>query len=257
MPNVQIIYKGTRQEIANYPVILTDRGEPPTPQEYAANAWERAIDNGLVDPDRKDEYEFRVTLLEVGYGPDNDLWPQTLLDGARGCAAVSDAAVSRLGPISASDSQYLVIARLLAESIELALKAYLRLHGYSEAQLMRIRHNLPRVLDAAVRRGFPKPHPTDVQLLRLLDATYGPQKLRYPRAPPINLPILCPVRELASEYLVHSFLFLGGSPTLLGDRSAKARGLFIDEVADYGVPSLADFRRDAAGVNLRSLGTVQ
>jgi len=162
-----------------------------------------------------------------------------------------------MAPVNASSPHYLTILFLLGQSIELALKSFLRSRGYTEAQLVRIKHNLPKSLRAAVNHGFPKPHPTDVQLLELLDATYGAQrKLQYHRASAVNLPLLRPVRALAGEYLVHSFMFLGGSPSNIGDRGPEVYGLFVDPTANYEGPSLADFRISADGVNLRSLSAV-
>lgn len=55
---------------------------------------------------------------------------------------------------------------LLGQAIETALKAFLRLHGFTEQQLKRAGHNLPKVLRLAVKFGLPKPHPIDLTLPR-------------------------------------------------------------------------------------------
>ena len=85
-------------------------------------------------------------VVTFGYGRTDDLWPFTLLDGARSFAAVADAAVVRLGRPDAGGPHYLTILFLLSQAIENALKSYLLIRGVTEDELMKIGHDLPRVL---------------------------------------------------------------------------------------------------------------
>lgn len=185
--------------------------------------------------------------ITLGYSGGNDLWPHTLFESARSSLAVADAAVARMGPLDLSGPHVLTVLFLLAQSIELSLKSFLRVRGYSEDQLKSnggLGHRLCDALDHAITEGF-QSHQTDLQLLRVLDTTYATKRLQYHRASPIRLPLLRPTRELAHEYLlkVHVPLF----------RSSDERGMSIDPAADYGESSLAEFRVGAAGVDLLRL----
>lgn len=252
---VEIIEKNTRRPVATYPVDLTNRAEPPTNSECAANAWSQAVAAGLVDPQRRAEYDILVGV-SFGYAPDNDVWPMTLLMGARSSAAAADATVRQLGPLTSSHPVYLTTLFLLGQSIETALKAYLRLRCFSEEQLVRAGHNLVRVQRLAVKFGFPKPHSADLRLLELLNTSYNDQrKLQYHRAGAMKFPMLAPIRELAAEYIVHSHLSMAGSVPLLADRCPDAYGLYIDPSANYGAPTLAEHRANARGIDLNSIPT--
>ena len=252
---VEIIEKKTRRPVATYPVDLTNRAEPPAHSECAANAWSRAVAEGLVDPQKKAEYDILVGV-SFGYNPDNDVWPMTLLMGARSSAAAADATVRALGPLAASHPVYLTTLFLLGQSIETSLKAYLCLRGFNETQLVRAGHNLPGVLRLAAKFGFPKPHAADLRLLELLNTTYsGQRKLQYHRASAMTFPMLAPTRELAAEYIVHSHKFMAGPVSLLADRSPDAYGLYIDPNAKYGGPTLTEHRANARVMDLKSIPT--
>jgi hypothetical protein len=115
------------------------------------------------------------------------------------------------------------------------------MRGVSEAELMKIGHDLPRVLAHAEAADWPTPHPADYFLLRVIDGCYRHQKqLQYHRAREINLPLLRPVRELAHEYIGPHYRFGSDEPI-----SASTAGWSIDPEADYGGPTLAQFREAA------------
>ena len=57
------------------------------------------------------------SIVTFGYGRANDLWPFTLIDGARSYAAVADAGVVRLGRPDAGGPHYLTILFLLGQAI--------------------------------------------------------------------------------------------------------------------------------------------
>jgi len=241
--SVEIRERGTFRVVATYDIDAATLRGPPTPKKYGDEAWAQAVTAGRVDPLRRSDYDVIVPLVILGYGPETDLWPMTLHQSAQSFAAVADAAVSQLGRLDDSSSLYLTVLFLLAQAIELALKAFLRFGGYSEDQLVDLGHDLARLVYKARELGLPKPHhPADVRLLELLNDTYLQQrKLQFQRASEIRLPLMRPVRELAAEYIC-SFPLSQISPISS-----------IDPAADYGGPSLADFRSQARGTDLRSV----
>ena len=81
-------------------------------------------------------------------GSEDTLTAGTLIDGARMYAAAADAVNDKL------PNSLHVLSHLLGTSIELALKAYLRHSGYSEKQLVKIGHDLGKLLDHAVNHGL-------------------------------------------------------------------------------------------------------
>jgi hypothetical protein len=181
----------------------------------------------------------RVTTF--GYGPKNDLWPFTLIEGARSFAAIADAGVVRLGRPDPGSPHYPTILFLLSQAIETALKSILLMRGVTEAELMKIGHDLPRVLAHTAGAGWPAPHPADHFLLTVIDGCYRHQKqLQYHRAREIKLPLLRPVRELAHEYIGPHYRLGPDEPV-----SASTAGWSIDPAADYGGPTLAQFREAA------------
>lgn len=188
----------------------------------------------------------REYVLTLGYAQDNDVWPVTLLEGALSFARVTDAAVATFGPVDNGSSDALTILFLLAQSIELTLKAFLQPRGYDQEKLRKeIGHNLPKALRAAVSVRFPQPHPSDEKLLQLLDDTYrGRRRLQYRVASALRLPLLRPVRELAELYLVETHRAL----TCRIADPCEVRGLGIDPAADYGPTSLEQFRAGAENV---------
>lgn len=195
-----------------------------------------------------------------GYGPRDAVWPITLLHAALSFARVADAAVISLGPVSAASADGLTVLLLLAQSMELSLKAFLlktlaQPKGYEEkgkeGLTKKIGHSLPKALSAAVAIGFPPPHPSDEKLLQVLDTTYAAgRRLQYRVPGALRVPPLRPVRELAQLYLqeVHRWGHCG-----IAD-PRRVPGLGIDPAADYGVPSLEQFRIGAENLSdLRDL----
>jgi hypothetical protein len=65
----------------------------------------------------------------------------------------------------------------------------------TEAELLKIGHDLPRVLAHAETAGWPTQHPADHFLLKVIDRCYRHQKqLQYHRARELRMPLLRPVR---------------------------------------------------------------
>jgi hypothetical protein len=183
--------------------------------------------------------------VTFGHGPSDDLWFFTLLDGARSFAAIADAAVARLGRPDASGPHYLTVLFLLSQAIENALKSYLLIRGIPEKELMKIGHHLPRVLARAETAEWRTRHPSDRFLLKVIDSSYRSQKrLQYHRASEMTLPLLRPVRELVQEYIgrlrtpvLHECVANDLPP------NASTAGWSIDPDADYGGPTLDQFRQ--------------
>jgi hypothetical protein len=179
----------------------------------------------------------------LGHAPHNDLWPWTLFNAAKSFAVVADAATVKLGPLDVGSAHYLTILFLLAQSIELALKAFLRGRGTDQEKLKDIGHALPKALSTAVKVGFRPPHSADLKLLELLDTTYRVRKrLQYPVASSFKMPLVRPVRELAQLYLTEVLRAVCGLVDL-----RAVEGLAIDPVADYGSTTLEQFRVGAEG----------
>jgi hypothetical protein len=110
---VEIIERHTGHSVATYPVDLVNRKEPPTNSKCTADAWGRAVDAGLVDPEQRAEYDILVGV-SFGYAPNNDVWPMTLLMGARSAAAdatgMLGARALRLNPVR-SPARYCIALR--------------------------------------------------------------------------------------------------------------------------------------------------
>jgi len=188
-----------------------------------------------------------TSIVTFGYGRTNDLWPFTLIDGARSYAAVADAGVVRLGRPDAGGPHYLTILFLLGQAIENSLKSYLLIRGVTEGELVKMGHDLPRVLAQTEIAGWPAQHPADHFLLKVIDGSYRHQKqLQYHRAREMKMPLLRPVRELAHEYIGrHRAPQLRGSSPNDELVNASTAGWSIDPEADYGGPTLAQFREAA------------
>jgi hypothetical protein len=80
--------------------------------------------------------------------PEDAVTPGTLIDGARMYAASADAVNDRL------PNAYHVQSHLLGMSIELALKAHLRSHGWKVIQLQELGHNLTKLYNRACKIGL-------------------------------------------------------------------------------------------------------
>jgi len=58
--NVLIVETQTGRLAANIPVVLQGMNYTPTEQEYYAEAWRCAVDDRSVDPNRKNDYTFKL-----------------------------------------------------------------------------------------------------------------------------------------------------------------------------------------------------
>ena len=58
--NVTIVRRGTTDVIAEYEVHKVGNGSPPADDAYFDEAWQRAVEDGLVDLHRRRDYDFRL-----------------------------------------------------------------------------------------------------------------------------------------------------------------------------------------------------
>ena len=58
--NVTIVKRATRDVIAQYEVHKAGNGSPPPDDAYFDEAWERAVEDGLVELHRRSEYDFQL-----------------------------------------------------------------------------------------------------------------------------------------------------------------------------------------------------
>ena len=142
----------------------------------------------------------------------------TLFDGAKMYAAAADAVNDRM------PNSLHVLSHLLCTSIELALKSYLVHIGYSENQLRRIGHDLPKLLQAVVDEGLEYTGSRNF-VLTISGALYKHRIFAYPEN--ANMTIILPgrLRQMTDELLndVHKRIFTKEEQEVL-----CAKGLIID-----------------------------
>lgn len=65
--NVAIVNRQTHDVIARYEIHRAANGSPPPDDEYFDAAWNRAVEDGLVDMRRRRDYEFLLQLPKTIY----------------------------------------------------------------------------------------------------------------------------------------------------------------------------------------------
>jgi hypothetical protein len=65
--NVAIGIRGTGEVVVRYEVHLAGDAPNPPDQAYFDEAWRRAVDERLVDPNRRDRYDFHLQRPETIY----------------------------------------------------------------------------------------------------------------------------------------------------------------------------------------------
>lgn len=58
--NVDIIEIESGEVVATYPVLVRGLHDEASDEEYFAAAWRGAVEDDMVDADKKDEYSFRL-----------------------------------------------------------------------------------------------------------------------------------------------------------------------------------------------------
>lgn len=183
------------------------------------------------------------------------MFPRDFLDRARGFAVAADAATPNMqGGVSRALPTHALIAPiafLLAQSIELALKAFLLEKGYPFDKLKsEIGHSIPKAIDAAEHLGLSAHHAYDKHVCDLLDKAYrsengSAKKLQYPSRDGFMLiPSLRALRELTAKIIDEVAIALWGRSNydlaLMGSQNYD--GLKIPSNAVYSGPSLTDQR---------------
>jgi hypothetical protein len=65
--NVAIVERATKDVVARYEVHKAGNGSPPPDDAYFDEAWQRAVEDGLVDLRRRHAYLFRLQRPKTLY----------------------------------------------------------------------------------------------------------------------------------------------------------------------------------------------
>lgn len=182
---------------------------------------------------------------------------------AMACAAFADAAMasfSRDNPAEVAvearrlDTHYGYIRKLLlAQGIELAVKAWFLQRGLSVSELKRraFGHDLVALFQRASREGFPLNGHAEMWVLTMLNGVYRDDKeLQHPKPPQLAWPSSLAVRELLHESLraacASIYPLVDLEKVRLARDPGRWLGLRTDALNTYGGPSLADMRLGTA-----------
>ncbi len=150
---------------------------------------------------------------------EDSLTSGTLLDGARMYAAAADAVNDKL------PNSLHVLSHLIATSIELALKAYLRHFEYTEKQLKKIGHDLKGLFDAACKIGFEYTGSRNF-VLYVSGFNYSKRFFVYPEKGNMNIIMPWRLRQMADELIREVYSVIHGYEEY--KKNSKEQGLFID-----------------------------
>lgn len=202
------------------------------------------------------EHQGRGDLLALNSTLDSALSDLQLsvdfFDRARSFAAAADAMVAEFCRDGSPRLHLPVIAFLLAQSIELALKGFLLEKKWTFDKIKNeLGHSLPKARAAAEQLGFGKPAAYDCHLFELLDKAYRheqhyPKKLQYPPSDGfLTIPSLKALRELSVEILGEVAIVLSNRQNYelaMAAPTSQSFGLKILNNANYSGPSLAELR---------------
>ena len=65
--NVAIVKRSTKEVVARYEVHKAGDGTPPPDDEYFDEAWQRAVNDRLVDARQRRSYDFQLQLPKTIY----------------------------------------------------------------------------------------------------------------------------------------------------------------------------------------------
>ena len=65
--NVAIIERATKDVIARYEIHLAGNAPPPSDDTYFDEAWQRAVQERIVDVDRRRDYDFQLQRPKTLY----------------------------------------------------------------------------------------------------------------------------------------------------------------------------------------------
>jgi hypothetical protein len=168
------------------------------------------------------------------HAPDNDkLFDGVLLQNAVAFAAAADA-------YAKTDKlrEWFVLYFLLAQSAELALKAFAINRGATERELRRSGHDLMRAIDHAERLGFGgvlQLGAQDRAAIELLGKWHLEQLTRYPLMQGYVIPRPAIIRQILERIIAAVYVEVWGREQLEHDRaSERGLGLSIDIESVYG-----------------------
>jgi hypothetical protein len=65
--NVAIVRRGTRDVVARYEIHRATNGSPPADDEYFDAAWQRAVEDGVVELGHRRDYDFLLQRPKTLY----------------------------------------------------------------------------------------------------------------------------------------------------------------------------------------------
>jgi hypothetical protein len=65
--NVAIVRRATKDVVARYEVHRAGNGSPPPDSDYFDEAWQRAVEDGVVELNRRRDYDFQLQRPETLY----------------------------------------------------------------------------------------------------------------------------------------------------------------------------------------------
>ncbi len=131
----------------------------------------------------------------------------TLIDGARMYAAAADAVNDKL------PNALHVLSHLLGMSVELALKAYLKINGVPTKELRKLGHNLGALYEKAQKFGLLYTGSRNFRL-QVLGANYEARIFAYPEEGRLSVINPRSLREITQELIVDIFGQIKGEETL-------------------------------------------
>jgi len=139
---------------------------------------------------------------------------ERLLTSAEGFASIADAAVAGAGPQAFAGSHTAVLFFMLAQAVEIAMKAWLVMDGVSLNDIPKsslYAHDLEQILVKAKARGFAPQIELTAAQLSLLNQVYDiAKKLQYPVADGFVLPPRAATREMVDSFITAAALKIRG-----------------------------------------------
>ena len=137
---------------------------------------------------------------------------------------------------------------LIAQSVELFMKAHLRGSGFSKEQLKKLRHNLAKIYEAALSEGLGEHlshHPDDRAIVALLNAPYCSKDLQYIETGMKIRPAIAPSIDFAKR-LDESLREFCAEKRKLHSQAASIADKSLADLIALGRPIIISFESDAS-----------
>jgi hypothetical protein len=164
------------------------------------------------------------------------LTPGTLIDGARMFAAAADAVNER------HPNALHVLSHLLGMSIELALKAHLRLADLSVSELRKLGHDLGALLAAAEKAGLVSTGSRHFRI-NVLGANYDERLFAYPAEGVTTIILPARLREIAQGLIEEVFIAVHGKDRFAEMQHEPGLGIQSQYPDDLDASAWAAFHR--------------